>query len=862
MPMTESCLRLVRELERGSVEKPAPAGFTRHLPTAYLVATSPPTLPPFIRGGRGGSPGATNHSASGTREASPGATNHSASGTREASPGATNHSASGTSEASPGATNHSATRGASHGATNHSATRGASHGATKSSRISRGSIGAGLCMLTVAIILPRASPAAQPDNPSADYRVLNRQAEIGAPAPGDMLRLSLLDEAHAAFDQRRNAIAGIKTPEDIARRQKDLRAFFVRQLGDLPERTPLNARVAGMLKREGYRVEKLIFESRPNHHVTANFYVPDGQPPFPGVLMPCGHSDNGKAAEAYQRACILLARNGMAVFCYDPIGQGERFQLLDSTGKPVIRGTTEHTMAGIGALLVGRQEASYRIWDGMRALDYLASRPEVDPGRLGCTGNSGGGTLTAYLMALDDRVAVAAPSCYITSLERLFATIGPQDAEQNITGQVAAGMEHADYVTLRAPKPTLLTVGTRDFFDIKGSWDTFREVKLIFGRLGYGERVELFESDEEHGFTRPRRVATARWMRRWLLKADDAIDEPDFPIATDAELQCTGSGQVLTDFPHEVTVFDLNAAQERLLRSIRPFATAQLSKAEFRGNVVRRLSLNGWRAKAVLPREVERRDNGATTVRKLVFEVAPHLTIPAIEITGVGHNSALPTLVKIGADWQKELSQTAKLVGPAAAHGRAILVDPRGMGETTPGAGRDGIASPFGADWREAFLALHLDRPLLARRVADVLTVLESLAAEPGANRDAGFHVNGFGPAGLVVLHAALLDERGMIKKIDVERSLISWSEVIEHKLSRGQLASVVPGVLAFYDLPDLAARLAPLPLAIHDAVDALGESVSEERLKHAYSVCIDAYGAGGALEVGSAKVHGLVPSR
>ena len=111
--------------------------------------------------------------------------------------------------------------------------------------------------------------------------------------------------------------------------------------------------------------------------------------------------------------------------------------------------------------------------------------------------------MTSYLMALDDRIAVAAPSCFITSLERLFATIGPQDAEQNITGQVAAGLEHADFITMRAPKPTLLTVGTRDFFDIQGSWDSFREVKLIYGRLGFGERVDLFESDEPHGFTTP-----------------------------------------------------------------------------------------------------------------------------------------------------------------------------------------------------------------------------------------------------------------------------------------------------------------------------------------------------------------------
>ena len=189
------------------------------------------------------------------------------------------------------------------------------------------------------------------------------------------------------------------------------------------------------------------------------------------------------------------AKNGLAVLCFDPIGQGERLQALDDEGKAVVKGsTTEHTMAGIGALLVGRSAASYRIWDAIRSLDYLAGRPEVDAKRLGCTGNSGGGTETSYLMALDDRIAVAAPSCYITSLERLFATIGPQDAEQNITGQIAFGMDHADYVELRAPKPTLLCVGTQDFFDIKGSWDTFREVKLVYGRLGFGERVDLFES--------------------------------------------------------------------------------------------------------------------------------------------------------------------------------------------------------------------------------------------------------------------------------------------------------------------------------------------------------------------------------
>ena len=158
----------------------------------------------------------------------------------------------------------------------------------------------------------------------------------------------------------------------------------------MPQKTPLNPRLVGTLARDGYRIERVIFESRPSHHVTANLYLPGGKGPFPGVLLPCGHSDNGKAYESYQRASILLAKNGMAVLCYDPIGQGERNQRLDAQGKPVIRGTTEHTMAGIGALLVGRQLASYRIWDGLRALDYLASRPEIDP-RLGVYRQLGGG---------------------------------------------------------------------------------------------------------------------------------------------------------------------------------------------------------------------------------------------------------------------------------------------------------------------------------------------------------------------------------------------------------------------------------------------------------------------------------------
>jgi dienelactone hydrolase len=659
-----------------------------------------------------------------------------------------------------------------------------------------------------------------------------------------MLNRFLLSQTKLHFDARHKAIAAIKTPADVERRQGELRAFFLASLGDLPARTPLNPHVVGTLDRDGYRVEKVIFESRPRHHVTSSFYLPSGQGPFPGVLVPCGHSDNGKAAEAYQRICILLARNGMAVLCFDPIGQGERFQLLDAAGKPVIRGTTEHTMAGIGALLVGRQLASYRIWDGFRALDYLASRPEVDATRLGCTGNSGGGTMTAYLMALDHRISVAAPSCYITSLERLFETIGPQDAEQHITGQVAAGMEHADYITLRAPKPTLLSVGTRDFFDIRGSWDTYREVKLIYGRFGFGERVDLFESDEEHGFTKPRRVSVARWMSRWLLKRDQAIEEADLPIATDQELQCTRTGQVLTDF-QGVSVFDLNRERERESRERRETFGADESLATFRARVKKRLGLADWKPTRV-PLEVEQGGSGPT----LRFSIEPGIVLSGVEHQKNGKGGQDPTLVIVGADFKDEIANGSVAKGVSGRHHGVSLLELRGLGSTTPAAAGRVRESPFGPDWREAFMALSIDKPLLGQRAAELLDVLETLAAERGDQKSRGFHVVGTGVAGPVVLHAALLDEGRLIKKVTVQNSLVSWSNIVEKGLSRNQLGTVLPGVLTHYDLPDLAARLAPLPLAIAGTVDAEGKGMPVSQVREAYAECVRKYRDSGSLEI------------
>jgi dienelactone hydrolase len=662
-----------------------------------------------------------------------------------------------------------------------------------------------------------------------------------------MLRSYLLAEAQKHFDARRKVIAELKTPDDVHKRQSELKARFIEALGGFPEKTALNAKVVGKENYEGYSLERVIYESRPDHHVTAVLYLPEGKPPFPGVLMPCGHSANGKAAEGYQRAGILLAKNGLAVLCYDPIGQGERLQLLDKDGKSATGGgTTEHDMVGVGALLVGSSTATYRIWDGIRSLDYLAGRPDIDPKRLGCTGNSGGGTLAAYLMALDDRIAVAAPSCYITSLERLFATIGPQDAEQNITGQVAFGMEHADYITLRAPKPTLICTATQDFFDIDGAWTSFREAKRIYALMGNNERLDMIEYSDKHGFSKPRREAVLRWMRRWLMQIDDAPTEGDFSILKDDQLQCTRTGQVLEDFKGK-SVFDLNALEEKALaKTRRKFQDEhgnELSKGVRLLIGVPRTIARAKPIKLTDKAEIERK---LYVIKKQLFETEPGIKVPALRFEPAG--GALPRLPLIvyvhSGGKHVDAGEGGEIERLVKQRQTVLAVDLRGWGETAPGNAKPNKPNYFGVDEAETYLGLHLSRPLLGQRTLDLLAVIAMLKEqEPNTS----IQIIGVDNAGPVVLHAAALDSR--IDSIVIRHGLASWSDVVMAPISMNQLTNVVPGALKTYDLPDLAATLAPRPLTLMDAVDGQDQVLPVKRVNEEYAGCIKAYQAAKAEE-------------
>lgn len=633
-----------------------------------------------------------------------------------------------------------------------------------------------------------------------------------------MLHRYLLKQANDALDRREKAFERIETADDAKAYQQRMREFFIERLGGFPERTALEARTLGVIERDGFRVEKVIFASRPGMHVTGLLFLPPGKGPFPGVLIPCGHSGSGKGEEKYQRACIALAKEGMVAFCYDPLGQGERHQVRLPTGKTT---GPNHTVLGVSCIPLGTSFAQFRIWDGMRALDYLASRPEVDAQRLGCTGNSGGGTLTSYLMALDDRIYAAAPSCYLTSMRSLMNVNGPQDAEQNIFGQIAHGMTHAEFVMMHAPKPTLMCVATRDSFRIDGAWQTFRESKRFFARLDHPERIDLVETDETHGFHLQLREGAVNWMNRWLQGKDGHVSEPAFEVLAKPDYTVTEGGQVL-DLPDERTVFDVNADAEKVLAATRAKLWDETPQQELLDRV---RDIAGIRRTALLPRaKVEQITSIARDgyeLRKLTLSHEDGIVLPALVMLPAQRNGQA-VLYFDGEGKHRALTAGGEFEQLACSGTMVVAVDLRGLGELHDRIAVTYNGMPATKDWQQWFMAYLLEKSYLGMWTEDVLSAARWLRTYE-TTRDARnrIRVIGVGHAGPAVLHAAAL-ERELYAQVELRETLDSWSSVVTDRQGCGaMMLNTVHGALKVYDLPDLRRVIGEKRLKVVDARDS-----------------------------------------
>src|SRR5436190_19972629 len=388
-------------------------------------------------------------------------------------------------------------------------------------------------------------------------RVCAQEAEksAGVTAPGRMLtplnrfprmvQEYFVEQVRQAEERGNKRRELLKTKEDAEAYVRDVRKMIAESFGPFPEKTPLNPRVTGVVERDAYRIEKVIFESRPDFFVTANLYVPKGKPfPLPGVVGSCGHSSNGKAANTYQSFAQGLARQGYVTLIFDPIGQAERSQYahVESKHRPSI-GVGEHIHMGNQQLLVGEFFGTWRAWDGIRALDYLLSRPEVDPRHVGITGNSGGGTMTTWLCGLEPRWTMAAPGCCVTTFRRNLENELPADTEQCPPRAIALGLDHDDILAAMAPKPVIILAKERDYFDVRGSLEAFARLKRLYALLGAADNIQLHIGPTEHGYSRENREAMYRFFNR-VTKVSDAEKEPALTIEKDETLQCTPHGQV------------------------------------------------------------------------------------------------------------------------------------------------------------------------------------------------------------------------------------------------------------------------------------------------------------------------------
>ncbi|WP_127587892.1 alpha/beta hydrolase [Paenibacillus koleovorans] len=631
---------------------------------------------------------------------------------------------------------------------------------------------------------------------------------------GQLPRL-IYDRSQAAFRAGEEQKDRIDGTESLAARQRFVRERLIDGLGGIPPSDhPLNSRVTDVLIEEAYCVEKVVFESRPQTFVTSNVYIPAGiASPTGAVLFLCGHSEEAKHNRAYQTVCQFLVRSGLIVLAMDPIGQGERQSYLDpATGENLIRwGTTEHDYTGTQCLLLGDSLARYFLHDAMRAIDYLYTRPDVDPARIGVTGNSGGGLQTMLLMMTDPRIAAAAPATYVMSRESFLHSGQTQDAEQIWPGMTAQGIDHEDALLCMAPRPVRVLAAKYDFFPIEGTRRTVERAKRYWELHGAGELLDLVEDEAEHAYTVPMAKAASRFFSVHLLGNEaKAVDEKDVSPLEPSLLWCMDSGQVKLDWPHARAVHEENLDRLYLCRSLRMANPDEVRKARalawlkskvFAGRIPCELN----------PRQIRfaqgNRYLGELAVESSIWRSQRELFSHGLTFRSYEHlDQELPVTIAIWNSGTREIERHLDWIRSTCKSGRAVLVlEVTGAGGLEPHSplNADPYSGNHGIMWKLMNDLIWLDDSLAAMRTYDIIRALDFLDEHRRvSSQDTRLYA--YGLSGIYAHIAAFLDDR--VREIEVTGCVESLEEVAVSRYynTNRMLSAVLPGMLQVCDLPEL----------------------------------------------------------
>ena len=634
----------------------------------------------------------------------------------------------------------------------------------------------------------------------------------------EQLKASTNQEGKKFLRARQQTVTALPNAAAATERQKAVREKILRLLGGLPaEKTPLRTRHIGTEEHTDYRYDKIIYESMPGFYVPANVYRPaSGQGPFPAILMPVGHSPEGKEGE--RTTAISLARKGFVVLKYDPIGQGERLQYFDADLRTSKVGSTteEHSHANGHTVLIGDSVARYRVWDGIRGIDYLVTRPDVDPTRIGITGCSGGGTLSTYIAALDSRVQAAAPSCYINAWEHLLDKLGPQDGEQSLANFLSEGLDIPDYIEAFAPKPYLILSTVGDFFPVDGAKQAFEEARGFYRLLKAEDRIGWFVGPGGHGMPKESREAAYAFFIKYLNNGQG--DPREDPVVLDPleKILCTPTGQVSDSLGGE-TVFTLNRKRAEALRR-------NLTVSDLPGEVRKLAGITarpGGTPPAVKVHSTMKRTGYRIDLISLAMEGNTMATGALLVPEAAGPR---PTAIVVDA---RPKNVTAAPGGDADALARAgflvLVLQARGMPEK-PIPPRKDISPPLApqdlvGDFDLAYQVFLVGKSLTGLRAEDVIRSVDYLLSLPTAKKE-GLTAIGNGAAGVYVLHAAALDDR--IARVVTQQSPPVLRLGVERPIHRHIFEVAVPAMLTKYDLDDLMRVIAPRPVTLINPVDLL----------------------------------------
>ena len=660
---------------------------------------------------------------------------------------------------------------------------------------------------------------------------------------GHMVLDDIVGRTRSLREDRQLQLANLRTRKQALAYQARVRRAIRQACGPRPPKTPLNAQIAGVIEQRHHRVEKVLYESRPGCLVSAHLYVPKNLPGrAPAVLGTCGHSASGKLEPLYQGFCQRLVRAGFVVLIFDPFNQGERDQYQRLTDRSLVDNCCHaHNMMGKQLELVGEWFGMWRAWDGIRGLDYLLSRPEVDGTRVGLTGNSGGGTDTTWLWAMEPRFTMAAPSCFVTTFLANLENEIPADCEQYPPGVLGAGLEMADFIIARAPEPVMLLGQKYCFFDRRGLQEAYDEVRHFYDVLrAPDDNTRLFIGPNPHGFSVHNQEAMVDFFAQHAGTSVTRLRRID-ELGADSQVTPRGNTIAAGATPiYELIASRANALQQtrtrptrrKLLDSVRellhlperpdaPHCRAPHYRI-LRGHTVAGVRVAHYAVeterdvRAILHKPMDH----AAHVHTLDVESAVSLFLPHL----AADEELAPPLVRSGVRSGGNSGGLAVSLaqGPEALY----LLDVRGLGESRPDETGD-FFHPYGMDYMFHGHELLFGGSYLGQRVFDVLCTLDLLVAE-GARKIALY---GRGQGAVLAAYAALLHDG--VTTVTLENAPLSYHAMTQVPLVTWPVAGFVRGVLAHFDLPDVYRALGRR-LSLVQPWDQLMQPLRGTRLRRA----------------------------